>query len=277
MFCTQCGKEIPEGTRFCSYCGAPVMTKKEVPPQTAGASPVSGTQAAPSAGSGAAPETGAEMPSAPKADASFAGDTGSAAAGADMYRAPARRFCIHCGKEIPAGTAFCPYCGAQVMAGNGTPASVPAQTNVSGDLQINISQTYRAPANQLKTNKSLLKYVLLSLVTFGIYGIVIMTSVADDINIIASKYDNKKTMHYCLLFFLVSPLTLGIGSFVWNHRLANRMGNELRRRGIDYSISASDFWLWNVLGSLILVGPFVYIHKLLTATNKLCEHYNLYG
>ena len=94
---------------------------------------------------------------------------------------------------------------------------------------------------------------------------------------IASRYDGKKTMHYCLLLFLVGPVTLGIADLVWNHRLANRLGAELTRRGINYSISASTFWLWGILGCLIVVGPFVYLHKLLKATNLLCEHYNVNG
>lgn len=60
-------------------------------------------------------------------------------------------------------------------------------------------QTSTAPVGQLKTNKSLVKFILLSLITFGIYGIVILSSVSNDINIIASRYDGKRTMHYCLL------------------------------------------------------------------------------
>lgn len=134
-----------------------------------------------------------------------------------------------------------------------------------------------APVGQLNTSRSLLKYILLSIITLGIYSIVAMSSISESINTAASRYDGKKTMHYCLLFFLVGPLTCGIGTIVWLHKISNRIGDELRRRGIDYSISAADFWLWGVLGSLIIVGPFVYMHKLLKATNLICEDYNLRG
>ena len=74
-------------------------------------------------------------------------------------------------------------------------------------------QTSTAPVGQLKTNKSLVKFILLSLITFGIYGIVILSSVSNDINIIASRYDGKRTMHYCLLCFLVGNITFGIGYY----------------------------------------------------------------
>lgn len=134
-----------------------------------------------------------------------------------------------------------------------------------------------APVGQLKTNKGLLKTILLSLITFGIYPLVVMSAVSNEINIVASRYDGKKTMHYCLLFFIVAPITFGIGGIVWSHRISNRIGNELKRRGVDYSFSAADFWLWNVLGSLIGVGPLVYLHKLFKAVNKMNAHYNVNG
>ena len=134
-----------------------------------------------------------------------------------------------------------------------------------------------APVGKLKTNKGLLKTILLSLITFGIYPLVVMSAVSSEINVVASRYDGKKTMHFCLLLFIVAPITFGIASLVWYHRISNRIGNELKRRGIAYSFSAADFWLWNVLGSLIAVGPLVYMHKLFKAVNKMNAHYNENG
>lgn len=134
-----------------------------------------------------------------------------------------------------------------------------------------------APALQLKTNKGLLKTILLSLITFGIYPLVVMSAVSNEINIVASKYDGKKTMHFCLLLFIVAPITFGIGGIVWYHRISNRIGNELSRRGIPYSFSATDFWLWSVLGSLIGIGPLVYMYKMFKAVNQLNAHYNVNG
>ena len=139
------------------------------------------------------------------------------------------------------------------------------------------SSRVKRTCRQTQTNKGLLKYILLSIITFGIYGLVVMSSVSNDINVVASRYDGKKTMHYCLLFFLVGPITLGIAYYVWFHKISNRIGNELRRRNISYSFSCADFWLWNVLGSLIFVGPFIYYHKLFKATNIICADYNAKG
>lgn len=104
-----------------------------------------------------------------------------------------------------------------------------------------------------------------------------MSSVSSDINIVASRYDGKKTMHFCLLAFIIYPITFGIAGIVWYHRISNRIGNELARRGIAYSFSAADYWLWNVLGSFIVVGPFIYLHKMFKAVNLMNAHYNVNG
>ena len=134
-----------------------------------------------------------------------------------------------------------------------------------------------APVGQLKTNKGLLKTILLSLITFGIYLLVVMSSVSDDINIVASRHVGKKTMHFCLLTFIFVPISFGIAGIVWFHKISNRIGAELKRRGVAYSFSAADYWLWNVLGKLIVVGTFIYLHKLFKAVNKMNAHYNING
>jgi hypothetical protein len=104
-----------------------------------------------------------------------------------------------------------------------------------------------------------------------------MSAVSNDINVVASRYDGKKTMHYCLLIFVVAPLTFGIAGIVWFHNISSRIGAELKRRDVGYSFGAADYWLWNVLGSLIIIGPLVYMHKLFKAVNKMNAHYNVNG
>ncbi len=136
---------------------------------------------------------------------------------------------------------------------------------------------YTAPVGQLKTNKGLLKTILLALITFGIYPLVVMSAVSNDINIVASRYDGKKTMHFCLLAFIVAPITFGIAGIVWCHKISNRIGAELSRRAIAYRFSAADYWLWGVVGSIIFVGPFIYMHKMFKATNLMNAHYNSNG
>ena len=127
---------------------------------------------------------------------------------------------------------------------------------------------------QLNTNRSLIKFILLNLITFGIYGLLAMSYISIDINLITSKYDRKHTTHFLLMAFVFSWLTLGIAPFVWYHKLSSRIGYELLRRRIPYRFGAGSFWGWNILGALIGIGPLVYTHKLFTAMNLLSQSYN---
>lgn len=129
----------------------------------------------------------------------------------------------------------------------------------------------------LPTNKNIFKAIALWVLTFGLYGIVVMTSVSKSINRTATAYDKKSTMNYCLLYFLVGWLTLGIGYLVWYYRLTKRVDRELSRRNIDYLFTKGDYWLWNILGIMVLVGPLVYLHKLFKAINLINKDYNQKG
>lgn len=163
------------------------------------------------------------------------------------------KYCTNCGKEVHDNAVVCVHCGCR------------------------LNSNQPMPGIRLNTNRSLIKYILLSLITFGIYGLVVMSGISEDINTVASRYDNKKTMHYCLIVFLFSWLTLGIAVLVWYHRISDRVGDELKRRGINYPISSTTFWGWCILGTLIIIGPFVYYHKLFTGMNYLCESFNQNG
>lgn len=68
-------------------------------------------------------------------------------------------------------------------------------------------QQFYGPVRQLNTRRGLLKLILLSIITFGIYPFVFFSGISEDINLIASRFDGKKTMHYCLMAFIIGPLT----------------------------------------------------------------------
>jgi len=180
------------------------------------------------------------------------------------------KFCTHCGAEVMDEAVFCVKCGCQTAYGKQQQQQQAAAAAAAANASAR-------PVAMLKTNRGLLKYILLGIITFGIYPLVLMSSISTDINVIASRYDGKKTMHYCLVVFIFSWLTAGIVPLVWSHKISARIGNELARRGIAYPFGAGTFWGWNILGSLIVVGPFIYIHKLCTAMNMISAHYNQNG
>lgn len=164
----------------------------------------------------------------------------------------------------------------QAPAYNPAPNFAPNPGYASrGVAQMNATPT--APVAPLRTNRALWKMIVFSAITFGIYGLVVMCHISRDINTIATRYDGKRTMHYALVTFVFSWLTFGIVPLVWSHKISGRIGRELARRNIRYGFGAHTFWLWNILGSMIFVGPFIYTHKLMVAMNLLAKDYNVRG
>lgn len=131
---------------------------------------------------------------------------------------------------------------------------------------------------RMNNERALWKFIVFTILTCGIYAIVFFSSISDDINLAATRRDGKKTMHFCLVAFLLGPITCGIMDFVWYHQISERIGDEARARGFQTDFNASTFWLWYVLGSLLcFVGPFIYMHKLCEAMNAIANSYNANG
>lgn len=196
--------------------------------------------------------------------------------------------CPNCRNPVDDNAIACTYCGARftgpLTAGETTVLDQSGMMGYEAAASYPQSQyaPYPAPAVaarpaiQFPTERAWWKMILLGLITFGIYPIVIYSKIVEELNIAASRHDGKRTMPYFAMVWL-APITLSIYPIVWLHGLSNRVGDEVRRRGYDYNFGAKDFWLWNVLGSLILVGPFIYLHKLMKSMNLINEHFNQYG
>lgn len=170
-----------------------------------------------------------------------------------------------------------PAAPTYVEATNEAPVEEPAEEVAPIEVTAHHESEPFVPKKLLPINRGLAKFFLLSMVTLGIYGIVVLTQISSEINTVATRYDGRKTTNYLWFFFLWGWLTGGIAFLVWFHNLSNRIGNELQRRQIPYSFGASDYWLWCVLGSFVGFLPLVYTHKLLTAMNMLNADYNQKG
>ena len=170
-----------------------------------------------------------------------------------------------------------PAAPTYVEATNEAPVEEPAEEVAPIEVTTHHESEPFVPKKLLPINRGLAKFFLLSMVTLGIYGIVVLTQISSEINTVATRYDGRKTTNYLWFFFLWGWLTGGIAFLVWFHNLSNRIGNELQRRQIPYSFSASDYWLWCVLGACVGFLPLVYTHKLLTAMNMLNADYNQKG
>lgn len=139
-------------------------------------------------------------------------------------------------------------------------------------LKTTFKEIFKKGNGRLPTNKNIYKTIGLSILTLGIYSVYVMASVSHNINKAAPT--KKRTMNYLKVCFLLAPLTLGVAMLVWKYRLAKKLDGELVERNIDYMFTKGDFWLWNVLGIIVLIGPIVFTHKILKATNLINKEYN---
>lgn len=257
MNCHYCGTELPDNAFFCRHCGT--RRKPADQPKTPSAVP--------------APEVPAEAvdPFAfpkPKAPPVFDEETFS-------WKPTAAEF----------------------------PEKKPVSTPEEAFPVITPAAPVQLPRLLLPVKRGLLKMILLGLVTLGIYPVVIWSRIVTEVNIAASRYDGRRTMSYFGMVML-SPITLGIYGLVWMHEFSDRIGRELCRREVDYRFGARDFWFWNFLCMILavaaalasylilqevyypvlallavacLIGPFVYVHKLMKAMNLLNADFNAHG
>lgn len=284
MFCHYCGTQLSEGDLFCIRCG----TRQDVAPDAQPAEPavaepvqdVAPVQPPMEAPAEEFPVIQPVTMDAPPAQEAY--PVQPAPADAPYYDTPYQEKTV----------GWQPY-------------GAPAQAEPLVDFG---NSAAKAPALQLPTGRALWKMILFSILTLGIYPIVIYSRIAGEVNMVASRYDGERSMSYfgvCML----APLTLGILPLVWINKLCRRIGAELQRRGVPYSFGAKDFWLWaflmsilcstcsGVLSALLIsgsaseaviwiligatvltaVGPLVFTAKLMKAMNKMNGDYNIHG
>ncbi len=126
---------------------------------------------------------------------------------------------------------------------------------------------------KLQTNRSMWKLILFTILTLGVYEIVFFIPFSFDLDRVAPKADHTKTMNF-LAAWLLSIFTFNIVMSIWHYWIAERIEYALAQRNISYKFGTSTFWRWEILGSFILVGHFVYLYKLCKAMNLLCSDYN---
>ena len=186
-------------------------------------------------------------------------------------------FCGNCGHQIPDNSQFCPNCGASV----GVPAGGSAPQGGQGPSQQNPYQnTYQqqpyqaydpysaqnmmtpppayANSRPLKDDRSLALYIVLSLVTCGIYSFWFIHSIAEDLNI-ACEGDGEETPGLAQ-YILLSIITCGIYNIWWIYKVVivclqmlHAMECASRRRAQRFSCGIS---LVSLSVVLVLTLPF---------------------
>lgn len=126
---------------------------------------------------------------------------------------------------------------------------------------------------KLKTDRNVWRFIILGILTLGLYELMFFIPLSFDLDKVSPPRERTKTMNY-LTAWILSLFTFKIVIYIWHYMFVSRVADALAERDIAYKFDTGDFWSWCVLGSLILIGPYVYVHKLCKAMNLLCESYN---
>lgn len=186
------------------------------------------------------------------------------------------KICPTCGAQVNQAAAFCNFCGARLNqpynnSGN-IPNYQPAPPNYNNGVNYNAPGYYGGGA-PIKTDRSLLMYILLTLVTCGIYSWIFLHEWAKDINTMCDG--DGETTAGLLKLVLLTLVTCGIYSLYWYYSIGNRLSNNARRYGLSFQENGTTVLLWYIFGALIcFIGPFVALHILIKNTNSMAMAYN---
>ena len=117
--------------------------------------------------------------------------------------------------------------------------------------------------------RKIAKYVLLQIVTLGIYGLFFWSDWTEDLNKMC-KDDDKESANYILVFIL-DIFSLGINSFIWNYTQAERMYRIAPKYGIALKHGGSYVLL---LRTILFFLPVIGSVERIKAFNTLAVAYN---
>ena len=123
----------------------------------------------------------------------------------------------------------------------------------------------------MKTNRSLLVYILLSILTLGLYSLYFWSCFARDMNVVCVG-DGRRTRGI-LARIIFGALTFGIYEIVWLYTTGDRIRINAHRLNVSVACTGSVL-AWTILGALIVIGPFVAMCQMMSGLNQLCEAYN---
>lgn len=160
----------------------------------------------------------------------------------------------------------------------GGPTGGAGQTTADADGNFNRyyqsqSQPGGGYTGPLKTDRSLVLYILLGFLTCGIYQLYVFYTIMRDVNV-ACDGDGRHTPGL-LEFILFGILTCGIYDLYWFYSVGNRLADNAPRYGLRFQENGTTLLLWMLIGSLLcFIGSYVGIYFLLNNVNAICSAYN---
>lgn len=202
-------------------------------------------------------------------DTSSFGGSDAQAAGANAADAKAYGAA---GDSIGAQTGTAGHSTAGGSTGGAGQTTADADGNFNRYYQSQ-SQPGGGYTGPLKTDRSLVLYILLGFLTCGIYQLYVFYTIMRDVNV-ACDGDGRHTPGL-LEFILFGILTCGIYDLYWFYSVGNRLADNAPRYGLRFQENGTTLLLWMLIGSLLcFIGSYVGIYFLLNNVNAICNAYN---
>lgn len=194
-------------------------------------------------------------------------------------------FCPTCGSPISDDAKFCPVCGSAVGAASAAPAPQPQpapaqaiqpvpqpQQQYTGQYA---QQSASAPMGYgpIKADRSLIGWLLLSLVTCGIYSFYFLYCLARDVNTLCQ--DDGDYTPGLAEFILLSFVTCGFYAYYWYYKIGNRLQANAPHYGLVFQENGTTVLLWQIFGALLCgLGPIFAMNIIINNTNAMATAYN---
>jgi len=194
------------------------------------------------------------------------------------------KFCQRCGAQNDDNVAYCTSCGAAIEMQEVQPQNEYFQP---ADIQPNYNQpnygqpvygqtSYGSPVlhRAVQTDRSLFIYIILTIITCGIYGYYFIHKLAKDTNTMCFE-DGDKTSGLGM-YILLNIVTCGFYSYYWLYKIQNRYCTAAQRYGFFIPETGGSVLLWNIFGVLLCgIGPFIAMNIVITSANKVGTVYNM--
>ncbi len=121
--------------------------------------------------------------------------------------------------------------------------------------------------------RDFVKMLILTIVTFGIYGIYFWYCYTEDLNK-AGAGDGQESPNY-IIVILLGIVTCGIYLFWWYYKQGNRLQAIGAKHGLNIQENGTTVLMWMIFGSLLCgIGSYVAMYIMIKNMNAVAVQYN---
>lgn len=125
----------------------------------------------------------------------------------------------------------------------------------------------------IKTDRGVIGWLLLSIVTCGIYSYYFLYCLARDINVMCQ--DDGDSTPGLAAFILLSFVTCGFYAYYWYYKIGNRLQANAPRYGLMFQENGTTILMWQIIGVLLCgLGPIFAMNIIIKNTNAIATVYN---